>query len=688
MADSRHFNGYKKEKHMNRKQILAVGGAVAFATTAFADARSLVVGEPDGSGNVAITIGGVGSVNQTLIAAWANGDRGANPLEWTEYADAGTVAPGDTALNFTIPAAWRAKSGVVRFFLMSGEKPYGVRYDYITRPECTGNSHQFYIDTGIKPDASLDITVKLKSDFLESHSISPFGAAGSVYILSLGDNQTNQYFFDFMGANRTVSEEAAQMKIKSNHKNVFGEPPPTDANPHTFRMNREGIFIDGYCHLAFNQSVITNAQPAYADNTIYLFDRSGSSRTQSGTTCSIFCATIVTNGIVACDFVPAFDSTTRKVGMWNRVTGEWKFALGGYSATKSFGTGGDIGPYPPDCGSVEAMSSIVSLGPVITVSNLNPTEMTVDVSLSSGHDTGLLFAFAANVDAGSDFASWPTNTFVQRVAADVDALTVTLPREFSRFKHIRLAWKSLSGKPYDYDVSCLHSDATLKAHVDTGWCPTTNTSVSVTARTDSNVCPFGISPHFQIFLNGTTDSYRRFFAGFFGATEARGLTLEQTGLTGYDNYSEFIAVPHDWEVGIGGGKIDGQKIWDFAGDPNYNAAIQSSVLANIVIPFRVPYDSASTSLSSDNNTSKVGNVDVYGAKIWDGGVLVRDFVPCVTNGVPVFYDRVNGKFLGSIKRGAASGSPFRAGAIVTTAADAISWSGDFSLRRGFVLSFR
>ena len=166
------------------------------------------------------------------------------------------------------------------------------------------------------------------------------------------------------------------------------------------------------------------------------------------------------------------------------------------------------------------------------------------------------------------------------------------------------------------------------------------------------------------------------------------MTLAQTGLTGYDNYSEFIAVPHDWEVGIGGGKIDGQKIWDFAGDPNYNAAIQSSVLANIVIPFRVPYDSASTSLSSDNNTSKVGNVDVYGAKIWDGGVLVRDFVPCVTNGVPVFYDRVNGKFLGSIKRGAASGSPFRAGAIVTTAADAISWSGDFSLRRGFILSFR
>jgi len=44
MADSRHFNGYKKEKHMNRKQILAVGGVVAFATTAFADARSLVVG--------------------------------------------------------------------------------------------------------------------------------------------------------------------------------------------------------------------------------------------------------------------------------------------------------------------------------------------------------------------------------------------------------------------------------------------------------------------------------------------------------------------------------------------------------------------------------------------------------------------------------------------------------------------
>jgi hypothetical protein len=36
---------------------------------------------------------------------------------------------------------------------------------------------------------------------------------------------------------------------------------------------------------------------------------------------------------------------------------------------------------------------------------------------------------------------------------------------------------------------------------------------------------------------------------------------------------------------------------------------------------------------------------LYGFKIWEAGALVRDYVPCVTNGLAGLYDRVNGTFI-------------------------------------------
>ena len=39
-------------------------------------------------------------------------------------------------------------------------------------------------------------------------------------------------------------------------------------------------------------------------------------------------------------------------------------------------------------------------------------------------------------------------------------------------------------------------------------------------------------------------------------------------------------------------------------------------------------------------------IKIYGCKIWEDGVLVKDFVPYVTNGVPVLRDMVSGTFIG------------------------------------------
>ena len=57
---------------------------------------------------------------------------------------------------------------------------------------------------------------------------------------------------------------------------------------------------------------------------------------------------------------------------------------------------------------------------------------------------------------------------------------------------------------------------------------------------------------------------------------------------------------------------------------------------------------ASGTLKLFSNASSNGNfalMRLYGFKIWDAGTLVRDYVPCVTNGLAGLYDRVNGTFV-------------------------------------------
>ena len=55
-----------------------------------------------------------------------------------------------------------------------------------------------------------------------------------------------------------------------------------------------------------------------------------------------------------------------------------------------------------------------------------------------------------------------------------------------------------------------------------------------------------------------------------------------------------------------------------------------------------------TTLKLFSNASSSANfalMRLYGFKIWEAGALVRDYVPCVTNGLAGLYDRVNGTFI-------------------------------------------
>jgi hypothetical protein len=94
----------------------------------------------------------------------------------------------------------------------------------------------------------------------------------------------------------------------------------------------------------------------------------------------------------------------------------------------------------------------------------------------------------------------------------------------------------------------------------------------------------------------------------------------------------------------------------------------------------LPFRAAGATSRSPNKT---GDASVRSAKIWEGDILVRDFVPCIKNGVPVFYDVVRGGYYGSRTE-----TPFVAGAPVVADGDILSWSNVRELRKGLVIAFR
>jgi len=634
--------------------------AIALVTPFICAARTLSVSAPDGDGNVTITIGGEGIGDQQLIAAWANGDNGTNPTNWAEYADAGAVAAADTSKSYQLPAAWRAKSGMVRFFLMSGMPPYKTRYDYITRPNCANGG--LYIDTGIVPDKTIDITVKSQSE-----SVADMAAFGNqdVFIFANGNDYSfsqNCYVFAFLGvAHHGAGSYSASNVLLNSDTNVFGDKPPKSIAPHTFRMCRDGIYIDGYRHLGpFDDSelIITST------SSLYLFGRNAGNQKQSGKTCSIYSATIVTNGIPAHEYVPC-EKSDGTVTMYDRVTQSFSVAAGTQASSLLFQPGNDMGPWPTDCGDVDGVSGVVGIGPAIRIVDVDSNTHSISVSLSSGHDAGLLFAVAGASDVGETYSSWTTNMLVSKVGVGTNSVTVALPRDWWRGKYVRFAWRSLVGRPYDYDVSYIHADHTGGDNFcRTGWKPTTNTTIHVNAKTALDVAPFGVAGYFVLFLNAISNS--KFFYVYGDKYNATGVDCS--------NWSTFANYYHDWRLGPTEARVDDLVIGTYSG-----AAPDASVTANICLPFRA------SSKTDHNTVTKAGNAEVKFAKIWEGDVLVRDFAPCVyTNGVPGFYDNVRGEFYPSVN----AAKPFVAGDIVIADSDFVSWSPARKLTKGFVITFR
>ena len=80
-------------------------------------------------------------------------------------------------------------------------------------------------------------------------------------------------------------------------------------------------------------------------------------------------------------------------------------------------------------------------------------------------------------------------------------------------------------------------------------------------------------------------------------------------------------------------------------------------------------------------------IKIYGCKIWEDGVLVKDFVPYVTNGVPGLRDMVSGTFIGVSRYSGDTTSTLEYGGVIKGEQDAyLESNGTTGLNTGYKMN--
>lgn len=601
----------------NRFRLHQMMALVVFALvgSAFADGRMVTVESFDrstGEVTLSISAGSGADVDKALIAAWAPGDAGEDAAKWRKFASVGTVQDATTSVSFSVPSDWRSVSGAVRFFLMEKTAPYAKRFECIT-----GNPGP-WIDTGIVPDVETDasVTACYKMD------MAPFGLSTVFYLFSntLDTNAKAGYFVGFFGANPSI------------------ESAPRGSAFRELRLNKTGAYIDGDRYYTFDNPANRSGTAKYS---MALFGRrdngTGSIGKQQGS-CSIAAARILTNGVPARVYVPC-QTSGGVVTLYDRVTGTFSEVKG----SGSFTAGTEVCPAPEDCGAVESATAATLFAPTLTPGEKDVAAGTVIVSIGGGHDEGFVLAVADTEDKGTVLSAWSKGTCVAKVPAGTDSVAATLPADWWRDGQIvRFFWMSATDHPYDYEAEWLYTAGS--AYSNAGWIPTMETAFEVSAKGPADVCAFGLTENFYLFSNGGNFYYW----GFFGES-GNGHAGPQVG-------TDFITLRLAKNVAT----VNGISVPKASGEFNYKVMTKGNPT-----PFRCSYNG--------DSLTKTGQCWIKYAKTWENGDLVRDLVPCVTNGIAVFYDRAHGKCYGS-----AVSAKFEVGPAVipvdTGNGDALAWS--------------
>ena len=629
------MKGSRSKTHcIGRTSALRGAGAALFAAVALAAAQShartieiVSCDRETGATVLSISAAEAGDGEKALIAAWAPGDIGSVATNAHKTALVGAVGIADTSASFTIPSAWLAKTGIVRFFLMTGMPPYDSRLASLT------SDGKAYIDTGFVPTVDSDIRVKAEC----GNDVAPFGVSKRAYLFRNTDE--GLWYCGFAGST-----------TGSNTTGSFNFRPNTAAQE--YWLNSTGAYLDGTCRFAFDPTSFSGS----SSTTLTLFARKAydSPSVNKQGSCTIYSAQLRDGGELVHDYVPCVKDGVAT--MYDRSTKSF-CSVSSSSDGGAFTTGAEICPAPVDCGEVESVSDAIVIAPTLAVTAIDRQDETMTVAIGGSHGAGVLYMVGGPTDAGQSVSGWTETCFIGKVAVDTTSVTATVPTAWwSDAWHVRFVWRSAEDFPYDREVEWLRSEG--KAWANSGIVPTLDTTVAVRGKCDADVCLFGLSKYLYIFeVNGET--HYGFFPSDAENNKASG------SFAAYGSNNGF----HTLSIGPDGAFIDGVSKVSFASGSTKFARM------TYTLPIFFQRDSGNGSIV------KNGEALISDVKISEGGRLLRDLVPCVANGTPCFYDRVSGSYFASEVSDA-----FTAGETVARLedSDAVAWSAAATADAGVV----
>ena len=268
-----------------------------------------------------------------------------------------------------------------------------------------------------------------------------------------------------------------------------------------------------------------------------------------------------------------------------------------------------------------ALVACSALARTVTVASCDRTtgETTLAISAAEAGDGAKALFAAWSPSSIADIADASETAYVGVVAASDTAKSFTIPSEWLGKVGFVSFFLMSDVPPYDALLDSLqstHTGTTGGPYIDTGFVPNTNSDIRVKAKYPTNMAPFGISGMVYFFCNiGSPEPEGTYYYGFFGDATSIGIL-------------PFGGNPHEYWINASGAYLDGtcRKTFD-------------SSLFTLSTTHTMPLFGRRD--NSDGIVKKQGVCTIYWAQLRQDGVLVRDYVPCVKDGVATLFDRVN-----------------------------------------------
>ena len=526
---------------------------------------------------------GAGAAKQ-LYAVHDATDRGRDWLDWKENACLGDVAADATTGTFALPAAWRTVRGTVRFVLADTD----ALPDGYTRIEYVGsqNNANQTVDTGVYPDNKTAIRLVTKV----GESPCSFGVTSG-----LTSDVPGGYLVFVNGGGGIFTAFPGVASAPS----IAGAKYPELGAKHVIDFGPDGVKIAGKRY--FDPFVSTTDAPL--TTTMTLMKRHGGSNEKTGWV-NVYSAYIERDGIALRSFVPAVKDGT--YGLYDYVTKRLYADSGVPLAHGAATTDHELLPHTG-----KSVSPAFNIGPTISVTSFDSHTGALSVTFSGAVGRGELYLVGAVEDLGTLPSAWTDTYRLATLASDATSWLGTVPADFLGRTHktMRLFFVADTDKPFDQEVAWISG---YGFQFETGYRPDCQTQTEIEQGTASDCSPIGIKDYHQI-RNWTGG---HIYVDHFGHKEdvlfsAR--TLEPL---------------HAYSFGPDGVLIDGT----LKAGP-YLSFTSWQTPKDYTLRLAGSRDSETANVIHYQGTQYIGK-----CRMRHNGSVVRDFVPCLKDGVPGFWD--------------------------------------------------